>query len=270
MQADALLGIDKKAVAGRFNRSASFYDAHCHVQRRMAGRLMGRFDGLPEPHRILEVGCGTGYLTGLLAGRFPDAAILAVDFAENMVDRARHRLAKHGVELLVADVEAADLGGGAYDLVVSNATVQWFDDPASTMCALSAALRPGGLMLHSTFGPATFVELKEALARLAGDPGAVGLPLRAAGEWEGLLARCGLAEVESKSRPEVVQYPTAGDFLLELQATGATCRPNGAGSGPLPPRALREALAGYDARFGTAGGVPVTYELLEVSGIRIE
>ncbi|HEX2180104.1 MAG TPA: methyltransferase domain-containing protein [Actinomycetota bacterium] len=269
MQADALVGIDKKAVAGRFNRSATFYDAHCHVQRRMADRLMKRLDGLPMPSRILELGCGTGYLTEMLAGRFPEAAIRAVDFAENMVDRARQRLRRWGVELEVADAEAAGLATCAYDLVISNATIQWFDDPASTTAGLAAALRPGGLMLHSTFGPATFAELKQVLAGPAGDPGGVGPPLRGPGEWEALLSGAGLGEVVSDSSSEVVHYPSAGDFLLELQATGATCRPNGAENGPTPPGALRQALAHYDARFGTSEGAPVTYQLLQVSGVRI-
>jgi malonyl-CoA O-methyltransferase len=267
--AEAVLGIDKKAVAGRFNRSATFYDAHCHVQRRMADRLIKRLDGLAAPRRILELGCGTGYLTELLAGRFPEAKILAVDFAGKMVDRARRRLRRPGVELQVADAEAANLGTSAYDLVISNATIQWFDDPASTTAALAAALCPGGRMLHSTFGPATFVELREALAGLTGDPTAVGLPLRGPEEWEALLSAAGLSEVAGVSRPEVFRYPSARDFLLELQATGATCRPNGAESGLVPPGALRRALAGYDARFGTDAGAPVTYELLEVSGVRI-
>ena len=258
MPADALLGIDKRAVAGRFNRSATFYDSHCQVQRRMAGRLMKRLDGLAAPRRILELGCGAGHLTERLAGRFPEAKILAVDFAENMVDRARRRVHRPGVELEVADAEAVDLGTSVYDLVISNATIQWFDDPASTTAAIAAALRPGGLSLHSTFGPATFVELKEALGGLTGDPSAVGLPLRGPGEWEAVLSAAGLSRVAGVSRSEVVRYPSARDFLLELQATGATCRPNGGESGPTPPGALRRALAGYDARFGTDAGTPVT------------
>lgn len=274
MPADALLGINKRAVAGRFNRSASFYDAHCQIQRRMANRLIVRLEGLPEPRRILELGCGTGHLTELLASRFPDAAILAVDFAERMVERARHRVRNRRVELQLADAEAADFGSAAYDLVISNATIQWFDDPASTMCSLTAALRPGGRMLHASFGPATFVELKTALSELAAergtDPAGVGLPLRGAEEWDALLLHCGLDDVECRSQPDVVHYPTAGDFLLELQATGVTCRSHGAGSGPMPPRALGEAVARYDTRFRTNQGVPVTYELVEVSGVSSE
>lgn len=269
MPADALVGIDKKAVAGRFNRSATFYDAHCHVQRRMADRLIKRLDGLPVPRRILELGCGTGYLTEMLAGRFPVSAIRAVDFAENMVERARRRLRGRGVELEVADAEAAGVGTSDYDLVISNATIQWFDDPASTTAGLASALRAGGLMLHSTFGPATFAELKQVLAGPTGDPGAIGLPLRGPADWEALLLGAGLGEVASDSTCEVVRYPSAGDFLLELQATGATCRPNGAESAPTPPGALRQALAQYDARFGAPEGAPVTYQLLQVSGIRI-
>jgi malonyl-CoA O-methyltransferase len=272
MPADALMGIDKKAVAGRFNRSANFYDAHCRVQRRMANRLIVRLEGLVEPRRILELGCGTGHLTELLASRFPDAAILAVDFAERMVDRARFRLRKRRVELELADAEALDFGSAAYDLVISNAAIQWFDDPSSTMCGLTAALRPGGAMLHASFGPATFGELRTALSEFSAEKGTnaagVGLALRGPGEWEALLLRCGLDDVECRSLSHVVHYPSAADFPLELQATGVTYRPHRAGRPAMPPRALGDAVARYDARFRTTDGVPVTYELLEVSGVR--
>jgi malonyl-CoA O-methyltransferase len=237
----------------------------------MAERLVRRLEGGPEPRRILELGCGTGYLTELLACRYPDGEILAFDFAERMVDLARHRLRKRRAEVLLADAEAADLGAKAWDLVVSSATIQWFDRPLGSMSTLASALRPGGRMLHATFGPGTFCELKSAMAGSGpfdAEPAAIGLPLRTAEEWRQLLSESGLGETEVRTSTEVVEYPAAIDFLHELQATGVTCRPNGAEAGPLMPRVLREALERYDDRFGTTAGVPVTYELVEVSGHR--
>lgn len=258
------LGIDKAAVAGRFNRSAAGYDAACRVQHSLAERLMAQLAGLAAPARILELGCGTGYLTGLLSERYPEARITAVDFAHRMVEVARRRLAGRRVDLQVADAESAGFGAGVFDLIVSNATIQWFDDPASALPGLVSALRPGASMVHTTFGPETFRELKGLLE----PDGAVGLPLRPAEEWHRLLCDCGLVDVRSRSQIQVIRYPGARDLLLELQATGATCRPNGAEATPAAPKRLMRAVAGYDARFGSPQGVPVTYELLEVCGDR--
>lgn len=263
MSARALLGIDKAAVASRFNRSAVTYDDHCRIQRLLAGRLMARLEAEAPPGVILELGCGTGYLTQLMTSRFPGARILAVDFAERMIQLARGRVGGERVEFAVADAETAGFDPGSFDVVVSNATIQWFDDPISTFVRLTGALRPGGVMLHSTFGPDTFCEWRS----LFDDDRVSGLPLRSAGEWAGVLSGAGLDRVGAGSGPVRLTYPGAGEFFTELNATGATCRPEGVQS-PLPPRALRRALDLYEQRFRSPGGVPVTYELVEMWGYR--
>lgn len=260
-QADALVNIDKAAVASRFNRSAETYDDHCRVQRVMADRLVAGLQGFAPPDRVLELGCGTGYLTGLLASRFPASDILALDFAGRMVEVARGRLKGFPVELDVADAETAVFEPESFDLICSNATIQWFDTPAETLERLAAALRPGGRMVHSTFGPGTFGELRKVV-------GAPGLPLRPAEQWASMLAASGLHAAGSTTRTVRFTYPSAAGFLSELRATGATWRPGGPGELPLPPGVLRSGLARYNTLFGTPDGVPVTYELVEVSGIR--
>jgi malonyl-CoA O-methyltransferase len=260
-QAESLLTIDKTAVASRFNRSAGTYDDHCRVQRLMADRLMATLEDFAAPGRILELGCGTGYLTGMLASRFPTSKIVALDFAARMVELAQNRVRGSLVDLKVADAETAVFEPGSFDLIVSNATIQWFDTPAETLARLAAALRPGGRMLHSTFGPGTFAELRSVLR-------AGGLPLRPADRWTSMLLDSGLEPVGCAGGSVTVNYPSAAGFLAELRATGATWRPNGSDDPPLPPGLLRSALARYDAELGTPEGVPVTYELLEVSGCR--
>lgn len=260
-QADSLLTIDKAAVASRFNRSAETYDDHCRVQRLMAARLMASLEGVAAPARILELGCGTGYLTGLLASRFPTSKIVAVDFAGRMVELARNRVRGSLVDVDVADAETAVFEPRSFDLIVSNATIQWFDTPAESFARLAAAIRPGGLMLHSTFGPGTFAELRSVLRT-------DGLPLRPAERWTSILLDAGLTPGLCTTGPVTITYPSAASFLAELRATGATWRPNGSDDLPLPPGLLRSALARYDAEFGTPKGVPVTYELLMVTGTR--
>lgn len=260
-QADSLLTIDKAAVASRFNRSAETYDDHCRVQRLMADRLVSALEGVTAPARILELGCGTGYLTALLASRFPASKILALDFADRMVELARNRVRGSLVDLDVADAETAAFEPESFDLIVSSATIQWFDTPAESLPRLAAALRPGGLMLHSTFGPGTFAELRSVLQT-------DGLPLRPADRWTSMLLGAGLTPGLCTTGPVTITYPGAAGFLAELRATGATWRPAASDDPPLPPGLLRSALARYDAEFGTPEGVPVTYELLEVSGTR--
>jgi ubiquinone/menaquinone biosynthesis C-methylase UbiE len=57
----------KQGIRRNFARRARSYDRHAGMQRLMAQRLMGIAGGsVARARRILEIGCGTGYLTGLL------------------------------------------------------------------------------------------------------------------------------------------------------------------------------------------------------------
>jgi malonyl-CoA O-methyltransferase len=261
----------KVAVARRFNRHAETYDLYADVQRRMAARIAAAAaDGGP-PQRILEVGCGTGYLTSLLRDDFPDARITAVDLAERMVDQAHRRLGRSSrVELDVADVEAVEWPPEVFDLVVSNATLQWLATPEETLAKLAKALRPAGRMLHATFGPATFQELHSVYRGLEEELGLSverhGLELAAPDEWVGLLTDAGLASVRVREQKHRVEYASCRGFLEAVKRTGAGYSPavRSASGLRLPIEVMRR----YDRRFRAEGGVYATFHVLELAGTR--
>ena len=75
--------------------------------------------------RILDVCCGTGILTNLVAQKYPKAQIVGVDFAKNMLDIAKHRLINFNftpVELDVLDEDKmSNLSkDGQFDLIISS------------------------------------------------------------------------------------------------------------------------------------------------------
>jgi len=76
----------------------------------MANTLLDMLD-LDSKSRldILDVGCGTGYLTKLLLDRWPDARITAIDIAPGMIEYARDRFNESNVEFACLDIEEAEL-----------------------------------------------------------------------------------------------------------------------------------------------------------------
>lgn len=101
---------------------------------------------LPERcDRVLDVGCGDGRLTRQLARRA--GAVLALDLSPEMIRLARDRSAGHrNIEYRLADVRATPLPPGAFDAVVTVATLHHL--PLSeTVGVLKAALRPGGMLV---------------------------------------------------------------------------------------------------------------------------
>ena len=84
-------------VAQAFGRAAD-YDAHADVQRIVAGRLADRVAtlALPAEARVLEIGCGTGFLGAALIDRLPGARWTMTDVAPAMLARAQARFAGRG------------------------------------------------------------------------------------------------------------------------------------------------------------------------------
>jgi SAM-dependent methyltransferase len=115
--------------------------------------LCGEVRGL----RVLDLGCGSGYLARALAGR--GARVTGVDLSPNMVAHARRLEAGQplGVEYAEGDAAAADalFPAGAFDLVASCLALQDMPDPAAAFRAALALLRPGGRFVASVAHPAT-------------------------------------------------------------------------------------------------------------------
>jgi malonyl-CoA O-methyltransferase len=250
------LALDKNAIRRRFERAAAAYDIFSVVQRGMAEQLLKGIER--EPSSILDLGCGTGYLTELLNKRFPQAQIVAVDFAPAMIELARKRVP--GARFLVCDIEELEPEPGGYDLIVSNATVQWLTEPEQTLTRLVGSLSARGELHLATFGPRTFWELDEVLAELGCERG---LDLPPVQKWETLLAGAGISRIRAHSCEERFSYPDCAAFLRSVKSSGAGYTPH-----VLAPGTLAEGMRRYDNRFSNGAGVTVTYEIVTISADR--
>ena len=104
-----------------------------------------------NPPRILDIGAGTGMMSGLLLQKFPAATIVLMDFSERMLDVARQRFAgQPGVEYRVGDYRSADLGG-PYDIVVSALSIHHLESGEKPRLfeRIYAALVPGGIFVNA-------------------------------------------------------------------------------------------------------------------------
>jgi ubiquinone/menaquinone biosynthesis C-methylase UbiE len=98
---------------------------------------------------IIELGCGTGALTELVAGRYPDARIRAVDAAPRMIEVAKERLgpAAGRIEFDVAAFEKLQLPAHAFDLITANMSLHHVAAKGPLYALLHRALRPNGVLV---------------------------------------------------------------------------------------------------------------------------
>jgi trans-aconitate 2-methyltransferase len=132
---------------------------------RPAAELLARVP-LKDPARIIDLGCGPGNSTGLLAARWPKASLTGLDNSEAMLAEAR----TGGVK---ADWLLADLAGWKtetpYDLIFANATLQWLGDQENLLPWLMGFAAPGGAFAFQV--PVNYDAPSHALMRqTAADP----------------------------------------------------------------------------------------------------
>jgi len=236
-------------VAARFSAAAETYDAHSEVQRHAARTLAGLIaaTGLPPRPRVLEIGCGTGHLTGCLTLYLPGAHILATDIAPAMVATCRAGLP--GLDYAVMDGSRPSVAG-PFDLICASLAAQWFVDLPATLARLAALLTPGGTLALSLLGAQTFREWRAAHACCGLTPGTPVFPTP---------TQCDAAfptDGQLLMRTEVyVDRPASGlAFLRGLRALGADMPATG--HVRLSPAELRRVMQTLDE------APEISYELL--------
>lgn len=262
--------IHSQRVKRAFARAAASYDTYAVLQREVADRLISHLEFTKiRPARILDIGCGTGYFTRLLQARFPRGKVHALDLAQAMLTATRasrrRRLPWQGrLCLTQGDAAALPYQDASFDLVCSNLTMQWVADAPRMMAEMRRVLAPSGLMLFSTFGRRTLIELRQSLAVISRDYAGLVLPFPDVTSLGDALMELPLELPVTDSDVFTLTYANPTALLRELKQLGAsaaaiTSRPQG-----LYGRAMLKKLeAIYAAEHGIEGGrVRATFEAL--------
>jgi len=122
--------------------SASQYTRFEHERNRPVYDLLARIPAASVT-RAVDLGCGPGNSTQLLQQHCPQARITGIDNSANMLEAARKRLP--ATRFLLADI-ATWREPGPFDLIFSNAALQWVPDHSSLLPSLLAKLAPGGTL----------------------------------------------------------------------------------------------------------------------------
>ncbi|WCJ58963.1 class I SAM-dependent methyltransferase [Fontisphaera persica] len=131
-----------------FDQLAPRWDTQCSnpaaVLQRLAS-LRARLPLRPGLH-LLEVGCGTGQITGWLAAQVAPGQVVAVDFSPAMLEIARAR-GIPGAVFCQADICQGPPPGGPFDAALCFNAFPHFRDQDAALRHLAAALQPGGVLL---------------------------------------------------------------------------------------------------------------------------
>jgi malonyl-CoA O-methyltransferase len=257
----AIAAIDKSAARRAFERAAEDYDAAAVLQREIGRRMLERLDYIRiEPRTVVDLGCGTGLALDHLSRRWRRPRVIALDFAVAMLQRARRRGHwRNRPRPLCADIERLPLADDSVDLIFSNATLQWANDLGSTFAELHRVLRPGGLLMFTTFGPDTLAELRMAWAAADGD--AHVSPFLDMHDVGDALVRGRFADPVMDVERINVTYPDVFKLMRDLKAIGAHNVLSARSRGLTGRRRLRAMEQAYE-QHRQDGRLPSTWEIV--------
>jgi len=203
-----------------FDGSVARYDAPL-----LAAADIGRSDA------VLDVGCGTGHVTRLVARTATSGWALGVDLSGPMIRRARQRAQEQGLDNVryeQADAQVHRFEPQSFDVAVSRTGAMFFGDPVAAFANLRAALVPGGRLALLTWQPMHENEWLAEFFRAVGGPRQAPPPHDAPGPFsladpdrvEAVLSRAGFTGIGCRAVREPMSFGadegTAHRFVLGL------------------------------------------------------
>lgn len=197
----------------------------------------------PRPgQRVLDVACGTGALTRLVAERVGQSGtVVGSDVSPAMLATARRALGHLPIEWREADAVALPFSAGSFDIVFCQQGLQFMPDRPASLREMRRVLARGGWLGLAVWGPQeenlTYHALGNVLARHVG-PQAGRLPPHALGDVSlvhRLVAEAGFDQIEIQHETVEVRWPSveamlrataaaAGPMMAALSALGANER----------------------------------------------
>ncbi len=262
--------IHSTAVRRAFSNAAVTYDAHAVLQREIGERLLAHLNFTKlTPASILDIGCGTGYFTRLLRGKYRRARITALDLSESMLQHTRNshsrRLPWHGRHQHCAgDAMELPFRAGSFDLVTSNLAMQWVAEPEQMLAEMRRVLAPGGLILFSTFGRRTLAELRQSLASIRPERAGHVLPFPDVTSLGDALMRLPVEMPVTDSDLFTLTYPDTLSLVRELKGLGASAAAiRGRSSGLYGPSLIKHLNRTYAKQHSDGEGrIRATFEAL--------
>jgi len=268
--------LDRSLLRRRFARAAATSEGADILAREVARRMDERLDYIRiEPKRVLDLGCGTGADLARLTQRFPQATLLAADFAAPMLARAGQRVreATQPAGLLrrllgnrpaalphvVADATRLPFRHASLGMVWSNLMLPALDDPLPALKEIHRTLEVDGLVMFSTLGPDTLRELRSALPQTAGERVHRFIDMHDLGD---ALVKAGFADPVMDMEMLTLTYTDLDGLLQDLRATGASNAARSRPRGLSGRNGWVQARAAYEA-MRRDGRLPATFEIIQ-------
>ncbi len=143
-----------------FNKAASSYDDNAILQESTGNKLFSLIRENAFSHEnIIDIGCGTGLMTKVLATHLTYHTFHALDISENSLSIAKKRLQPFNIQFIESHFDTFE-PNMTFDLIYSNMSLHWSENIFLTIKRLLSLLKKNGKLVFSIPMQGTFIELK--------------------------------------------------------------------------------------------------------------
>ena len=253
--------LDRRRVRQAFDRAADSYDDAAVLQKEVCSRLLEKLDVVNlKPEWILDAGSGTGEAVKSLQKKYKSADVVLLDLSEQML----HKAEKNGVlfrkpAAICGDLEVMPFSNQQFNLIFSSLAMQWCNDIVATLAELKRIMKPGALLMFTTFGPDTLKELKASWKQVDNALHVNSfLDMHDIGD---AMLQTGFAEPVMEAEIITVNYDSVDLLMQDLRHIGANVTAKGQNGGLLTPNKLNALRAAYETyRVGKV--LPASYEVI--------
>ena len=202
-------------IAKSFGSASNSYDISARLQRFSGKNLM---PWLPNRNdlTVLDLGCGTGFFTHILAGSFHK--VIGFDISKEMLNYAKEKRSDD-IFWLEGDAHKIPLQNDSIDLVYSNLVIQWCEPLEVVIQEILRVLKPGGLFIFTTLVDGTLHELKSSWAQVDDDTHVIDFMNES--KFNSLFNTSTSVMLEHNCQDVILEYENVLHLAKELKGLGA-------------------------------------------------
>ncbi len=240
-----------------FSDAADQYDILTSLHKEIGRELVKKTVRLNAP-RILDVGCGTGYIANKAKFFFPESVIVGLDLAEGMLMKASEQHTGIAIDWVQADAQKLPFKDHSFDLILSNLSYQWVLDIQAAAREAARVLSTGGNFYITLFGSRTCQELFQSLHTVFPDMAIKALPTVA--EIANALTQAGFKNIAIDYEIIKVEFRNVRELLEWLKAIGSNSLSDS--NVFLGKEALANVDAHYRRHFPYNEGISTSFEVI--------